>query len=223
MAKRALHSKAIEMRMRGMSYSQIRQQLGVSKSSLSLWLKDYPLSEERIRALRDFSAQRIERCRETKARKREARERNAYERVTRDIGSLSDREIFLCGLFLYWGEGSKTTYTTVSLSNTDPSVLLFFLRWMTVLGVPRDKLRVHLHLYADMDISQEIRYWSHVLNLPVSSFRKPYVKASDRSTLTYTQRFVHGTCNILYENRDIGEYVHAAMESLRDSFVAVEP
>ena len=66
-------SKAIELRKKGMSYSQIKAELGISKSTLSGWLSDMPLSEKRIKELRDFSPMRIERCRNTKMKKRQDR------------------------------------------------------------------------------------------------------------------------------------------------------
>ncbi len=210
------------MRLTGMSYSQIKQELGVSKSTLSVWLQEYPLSEERIRELRDFSVQRIERYRETCARRRQARLRAVHARVAEDIGTLSAREVLLCGLFLYWGEGSKTRNTLVSVSNTDPGVLLFFIRWVVALGAPREKLRVRLHVYADMDPAAEMRYWSRTLGLPLSAFRKPYMKSSNRLSLTYKQPFSHGTCNVIYGNRDISEYVHEAMDVLRAQSLPTE-
>lgn len=104
MALRELREKVLEMRKRGMSYSQIRAEVRVSKSTLSHWLKDIPLSEERIRELRDFSAIRIEKCRNAKAEKKQSRLDAVYEKVSSNIGKLTDREIFLCGIFLYWGE-----------------------------------------------------------------------------------------------------------------------
>ncbi len=51
MAKIKEREKAIELRKKGMSYSQIREKLGTPKSTLSNWLKDHPLSKERIREL----------------------------------------------------------------------------------------------------------------------------------------------------------------------------
>ena len=73
MALRELKEKALKMRKQGMSYSQIRAEVKVSKSTLSLWLRDLPLSNARIRELRDFSAVRIEKCRNTKAEKKQSR------------------------------------------------------------------------------------------------------------------------------------------------------
>lgn len=211
------------MRQQGMSYRQIKAELGVSKGSLSLWLKGMPLSEKRLDELGVNNEGRIERYRETRAKKRNTRLQGVYEKVNKDIGTFSERELFLCGLFLYWGEGGKTENYAVLMANTDPSVLIFFKNWMNLLGVPKEKLKVRLQLYSDMDPLAEVEYWSKILDMPAENFRKPYIKSSNRLGLTYKQNFIHGTCNLLYGNRDIAEYVHTALEVIRNRFVAAQP
>jgi hypothetical protein len=207
MAHREKKVKALEMRRNGASYSMIKEQVGVSKSTLSLWLRDMPLPEERIRELRDFNETRIERTRETKRRKKEVRLEGVREVAKKKIGELNERELFLAGLFLYWGEGAKTKDSSVILSNTDPSMLIFFIQWLQILGVSKDRLKIRINVYSDMNIQKELNYWSDVLKIPLSQFRKPYVKVSKRADITYTQKFIHGTCNVIYENRDVSELV----------------
>ena len=107
---------------------------------------------------------------------------------------------------------------STALSNTDPAMIRFFIRWLESLGVPKNRLRVYVHLYSDMDVQQELRYWSKNLGLPLSSFRKPYVKTSKRNGLSYPQKFTHGTCNLLYGNRDVSEYVRMALDYIRSEF-----
>ena len=217
-ALRKEKTEAIRMRQEGASYSQIRQKVSVSKSSLSLWLRDLPLSSERINELRGHNAVRIERYRETRRRTRESRWTNVRERIAKEFPKFTGRELLIAGLFLYWGEGGKTKLTTTTLSNTDPAMLLFFIRWLTLLGVSKDRLRVHVHLYADMDVQKELKYWSETLGLPRSSFRKPYIKQSNRTDLTYVQKFTHGTCNVIFENRDVSEYILQALDYIRSTF-----
>lgn len=65
MAKRIQQTLAIKMRLEGKSYSQIKEHVKVSKGTLSLWLRKYPLSQEHMRELRDFSEKRIENFRRT--------------------------------------------------------------------------------------------------------------------------------------------------------------
>ncbi len=73
MARKEDKQKALIMRKKGMSYSQIKEKLGVSKSTLSGWLYNMPLSEQRIRELQADSPIRIEKYRNTMRAKRETR------------------------------------------------------------------------------------------------------------------------------------------------------
>ncbi|MCX6703684.1 MAG: helix-turn-helix domain containing protein [Candidatus Zambryskibacteria bacterium] len=214
MARPKDREKALKLRFKGLSYSQIKSEMGLSKSTLSGWLKDYPLSDEQIKKLRDFSPQRIEKCRNTKAQKVKNRLEEVYNKITLDIGVLSEREIFIAGLFLYWGEGSKSERVTTGLSNTDPAMLRFFIKWVKILNVEDKKLHATLQLYTDMNVENEIKFWSKELGLAKNLFKKPYIKESTLAGLTYKRGFGHGTCNLRIFNRDLAEYVHMAMKRL---------
>ena len=220
MARRKDKEKALQLRKKGMSYSQIKEKLGVSKSTLSYWLRDYPLPKERIRELRDWSEQRIERCRETKRKKKETRLSSFYREQKEEIFPLGKRDLFIAGLFLYWGEGTKTGSSTVSLSNTDPSTLLFFMQWLTkCFNVPVDKFKVKLHLYKDMSIKKETLYWSRLLNIPIARFRKPYIKNSKTTDMTYRRKFIHGTCNVIVEDARLLERILMSLKAISDHYM----
>ena len=219
MARRKDKEKAINLRLRGHSYSQIKEELGISKSTLSTWLRDYPLSEERIRELRDLNPQRIERSRNTKRKKREAVLKKAFNACAEDVGELSERDLFIAGLFLYWAEGGKTQRYSVTLTNTNPSMILFFIQWLESLGAKRGKIKVKLHLYSDMDIQEKIDYWSKITGLPKDQFRKPYIKNSKHSDITYKNKFTEGTCNIIYGGKEISDYVLMGVKYLESLFV----
>lgn len=211
-------SKAIELRKKGMSYSQIKAKLGIGKSTLSGWLADIPLSEKRIRELRDFSPMRIERCRNTKLKKREKRLDFVYQQVLKDIGKLSKRDLFLAGLFLYWGEGSKTSKYCTALTNTDPVMVRFFIKWVTTcFDIKKSDLDILLHLYQDMNIENATKFWSKELDIPLSQFKKPYIKESKLSGLTYKNGFGKGTCNVRISGRNLAEYVSQALKYMRNS------
>ncbi|MBL4644688.1 MAG: hypothetical protein JKX80_02360 [Candidatus Pacebacteria bacterium] len=216
MAKRKEKELALKLREQGKTYSEIKECISVSKGTLSLWLRDKPLSDERMREVRDFSEKRIENYRNTMRQKREKVLLRAYCIAKQDIGKLSRRDIFIAGLFLYWGEGSKQDCAEIGLSNTDPAVLKFFLKWLNVLSVPKNRLRIRLQLYSDMCIEKEKQYWSRELKISKSQFRKPYIKKSKLSDITHRQGgFGHGTCVILYGSREINDYVLQSMEYLR--------
>lgn len=211
MALRELKEKVLKMRRSGMSYNQIRAKVKVSKGTLSLWLRDMPLSRERMRELRDNSAIRIEKCRNTKAKKKQDRLDTVYEKVTKDIGKLSSREIFLCGLFLYWGEGTKTSESVSALTNTNPSMIKFFVNWYRTLGIDRGRLKFRLQLYADMDVRKETLFWSYFLDIPLNQFSKPHMKKSNLIDHTYKVGFGHGTCTVSFNNNEMYMYVKSAL------------
>jgi len=213
-----LKSKAIKLRRGGASYSQIKKSIGISKSTLSGWLKNYPLSPERIKELRDFNEQRIESFRNTMRRKREARQEIIYQNEKRYLLPLSAKELYLGGLFLYWGEGLKATKGTFSLSNTNPQMIVFFIKWvMETLNIPKNKIFIRLHIYSDMDEKQELKYWSDLLKIPFTQFKKPYIKPTTLGGLTY-KSFGHGTCNVLVYNTQITEKILLGIKVISEEF-----
>ncbi|QQG42564.1 MAG: helix-turn-helix domain-containing protein [Candidatus Giovannonibacteria bacterium] len=219
MAKIKERQKALRLRKLGQSYAQIKKVLGVSKSTLSYWLRNHPLSVKRIRELRDWNQARIEHYIETRRRKRENILREIYIKEKNIILPLSQQEIFIGGLFLYLGEGGKTKEYELSLSNTDPAILKIFIHWLTkILNVPKNKLRIKLHLYEDMNVRGEIKFWSEELKIPFSQFTKPYIKKTKRSSLTYKGGFGHGTCNVIIGDAKLAKRIFMGLEVIRDYF-----
>ena len=216
MARKEDKQKALTMRKKGMSYSQIKEKLGISKSTLSGWLYDMPLSEKRIRELQADSPIRIERYRNAMKAKRDAKNKVAYESIASKIGTISDREFLIAGLFLYWAEGSKTRTFSIGLTNTNPAMLVLFIRWLKFFDVPKTKLKVHLHLYSDMNIKKQIRFWSKTLNIPLGQFRKPYIKKTLLSSITYTNGFGQGTCSVIVDDGLVSAQVMMGMQYIQD-------
>ncbi len=221
MAKRKLKDKAIELRKNGLSYSQIRNKISVSKSSLSLWLRNHSLSQKHLLYLKQKSGQqRVERHRITMLKKRSLRLNDVYKSVRKKVGHLSKREFFLAGLFLYWGEGSKRNMYELAVSNTDPAMIRFFIKWFDDMNISREKMRATLHVYKDMEAEKYIAIWSKELDLPPSAFTKPFVKKTNLSEITYRTGFQFGTCMLRVYGRDIAEPIHMALRMFQQEMFA---
>jgi hypothetical protein len=220
MAKRKEKEKAIQLRKLGKSYREIRALLLVSKASLSLWLRDYPLSAKKMRELRDFNVKRIEHYQETRRRQRDIKLAEIYKTEKARILPLSRNELLIAGLFLYWGEGSKSTLSNyVAFSNTDPAMIVFFIKWLEHFGCERNKLVIRMHFYKDMDIVKETNYWAKTLRISNSQFKKPYIKESKFSSISYKRGFGHGTCNVLVYDAMLGKKIMMGLKVLRDFFI----
>jgi hypothetical protein len=218
MTKFVERTKVRQLRREGKSYSEIRKIVKVSKSSLSLWLKDIPLTGRQIERIKGNKGKAIERFIETMRLKREKRLLEYYKIQRNKWPPLSDRELFLAGLFLYWGEGNKASRHTISVSNTDPDVLKFSILWMTKsLKIPIKSIKASLQLYSDMNLDEAVDYWVKELGISKDLFNKPYIKMSTRSSIDQ-RGFGHGTCSVSAQSTVIKENLLMAIRGIADFY-----
>ncbi|MBI2008624.1 hypothetical protein HYS82_03150 [Candidatus Amesbacteria bacterium] len=209
--------KAIELRKKGLSYSEIRKRIVVGKSTISDWLKNIELTEAQKQRLYERKLIGVEKLQKIMKSRREMFKKEVYDKQKALIGSLSERELLMVGLGLYWGEGRKGG-SQVSISNTDPSMVNLFLKWLEqCFEVARTnrKLRVILHLYSDMNFEKEAGFWRGYLGLSEEQFNKPYVKVNSRLGLDH-KGFGHGTCMIYYSDVKIKEQIRAAIKLISE-------
>ena len=219
MSKNEEKRLALELRASGQSYTQIKQVLGVSKSTLSLWLRGIPLSKDRIRLLRDRSEIRIEKYRQTMLLKRARRFADSCAIERKTLLPLSERELYIAGLCLYWGEGLKDLRYSIALYNTNPQMIKFALFWyLNCLKVPPNKIKIKLHLYDDMNIEKEQKFWSKELGLPLGQFRKPYIKKASVAALNRKGAFGHGTCSLVLNDVLLKERIMAGIKAVADYY-----
>jgi hypothetical protein len=184
-AKDGLRAKARELRRQGMDYEEIVAQLGVSKSSVSLWVRDLPrpprLTPERC-AMR--TSERMRRYwaaeRPVRAVRRAAASAAASAAAAASIGDLTDREILIAGAVAYWCEGAKNKphrrADRVTFTNSDPEVISFFLLFLDTAGIPRSDLAFQLQIHETADLASAEGFWRTLTGAPPEQFRKVFVK-----------------------------------------------
>lgn len=96
-AKDDIRAKAEAMRRTGMSYREIQAELGVSTSSLSLWLRDIPLTDDEQAELDRRHAHQRAKAGVTNRARRLSVERNAIEQARAQIPAISESELFVAG------------------------------------------------------------------------------------------------------------------------------
>ncbi|KKP32656.1 MAG: hypothetical protein UR20_C0020G0006, partial [Candidatus Woesebacteria bacterium GW2011_GWE2_31_6] len=207
MTKFLERSEVIKLRLQGKSYSEIKQIVNVSKSSLSLWLRNVQLTEKQISGLKEKKIRSVERFIKSMKIKRQIRLETYLNNQKHKWLPLSEREEFIAGLFLYSGEGNKVSSNSISISNTDPSVIKFSYYWMqNCLLIPREKIFLKLHLYDDMNIEEETNFWSKEIGIDKKQFKRPYIKKSSRIDIDQ-KGYGHGTCGVWAFKTEIKENI----------------
>lgn len=202
MAKSNQKIKARKLRKNGISVNQIAKKVGISKSTASYWVRDIILSVEQLEKLRNNSIQGSERGRLKGAfiqkQKRIAKELKSYADGKSKIRKLSNREMLLIGIALYWAEGAKKT-REVQLCNSDPRMINYFINWLiSHFGVePKDiRLIVGINQIHQDRENEVLKYWSEITNFPLAQFRKiSYKKTQNKKT--YENKSQHfGTLSV---------------------------
>ncbi|MEU3851984.1 hypothetical protein [Streptomyces sp. NPDC029554] len=184
-AKDDLREKARELRLQGWTYDRIQVELGCSKSSISLWVRDLP-KPERKRTPEEASAI-ARRGWEATLRLRDEERQRTKETARQAVGALSPRELFLLGVGLYWAEGGKDKpydrRENVCFVNSDPGMIRVFLAWLDLLGVERERVRFAVMIHENADVPSAEQYWANLVEADHSAFHKTTLKRHNPKTV----------------------------------------
>lgn len=184
---------AINMRRAGYSYALIRRSVPVSKSTLTVWLRDIPYQPNGIVQNRIMgAAQNIFLWQQERKRKSIDRARKFAKET---LGSLSKRDLLLFGLGVYVGEGSKTQGVP-KIVNSDPEVICLAVLWFNrVFGVPMENFSVSVHIYPDDNERNTVVFWSKKTGIPMNQFGKTQVDTRVKKTKKRGM-LRHGTAHV---------------------------
>ncbi|WP_190344451.1 hypothetical protein [Streptomyces venezuelae] len=184
-AKDDLRDRARELRLQGLTYDQIQAELGCSKSSISLWVRDLPKVDHRSPSEqgRDAAMKRWAHERPL----REAQRHATVSAAADEVGPLTDRELFLLGVALYWAEGSKSKPyrrdESVVFINSDPGVIRVYLAWLRLLGIEHHRLGFRVMIHESADVAGAEQYWADFVGIERSRLRKTTLKKHNPKTV----------------------------------------
>ncbi|MFF8234458.1 hypothetical protein [Streptomyces caelestis] len=207
-AKDDLRERARELRLQGWTYDQIQVELGCSKSSISLWVRDLP-KPERKRTPEEASAI-ARRGWEATMRLRDEERQRTKEAAKQAVGALSPRELFLLGVGLYWAEGGKDKpydrRENVCFVNSDPGMIRVFMAWLDLLGVERDRLRFTVMIHESADVTGAERYWAEAVGAERSAFNKTTLKRHNPKTVRKNTGDSYRGCLVIKVRRSADLY-----------------
>lgn len=182
-------NKAIELRKQGLSYREILEIIPVAKSSLSLWLKSVGLSKGQKQRLTDKRLASALRGARRKKEIRIALTNEIKNKARGEIGKLIKRELWLIGVALYWGEGSKEKDyrpgSSLQFSNSDSHMIKIYLTWLSeIIKIPKERIifDIYIHENHKDNTNRVINYWSDCTGFSKDNFIHVYFKKNKIKT-----------------------------------------
>ena len=141
-----------QLRTQGFSIPEISHELDQSKSTVFRYIQGVEIAPiYRKRWLDRRNASKIISTRNWIA---------ARIKAERAVSELSDKELTLIGVSLYWAEGAKKDFM---FSNTDPEMIRVFLAILRkIFRVKDDDIKISLRIYEDLDRNACLKYWSMI-------------------------------------------------------------
>ncbi|GLU46913.1 helix-turn-helix domain-containing protein [Nocardiopsis ansamitocini] len=237
-AKPELRARALDLRRQGWSYDAIARELTVSKSSLSLWLRDLPKPEKPYpgpvpegRAMTQKEWE--EHCEDPASTRRRQVQQESVRKRSDDraaaaevVGELGKRELLIIGAAIYWCEGTKAkpwnrNYRVVFV-NSDAGLIKLFLRFLAAMGVEKDRLGFTLSIHESADIGAATEFWAGVVGVGAERFNKPWIKRHNPSTVRKNVGESYQGCLVVqvYRSTELYHRIEALAKQVMDGSVS---
>ena len=190
----SIKEKAINYRERGYSYNMISERMGLSKSTLSGWLKEIPYKPNKA------VKKRIESGRIKSAEYKHNQKVNSIKEMKRiakkELGKLTKRDLWLLGIGLYLGEGTKLQ-ECAQIANSDPEIIKLIIKWLReICGLDTENFTIAIHTYPDNNIKDTINFWSKTTGIPKKQFSKTQIDRRTNKTNKKKRKLPYGTIRL---------------------------
>lgn len=198
--------KARQLRIEGYSIGSIAKTLGVSKGSISVWVRDINLTPEQLDALGKYK--------KTCGVKAGNIKRNKFLKIRSEYQEQGKEKIktasllYCMGCMLFWAEGSKSK-NSIIFTNSDINMIKLFINFLREIGVQNNEISVHINCFLshEDDIIGVKNYWINELDLIGSRFLKPTIKVTKETVENY------GICRISVHNSQLAQQLYGSIQA----------
>jgi len=172
----------------------ISYKLGLAKSTLSCWLKEIPYkpNEKVLKRIQLAPAKSAEIIHNRKV----ANISKIKNLAKKELGEITKRDLWLLGIGLYLGEGSKL-YENIRIINSDPEIIKISLKWFKeVCELKNENFKPSIHLYPDNDIKKTLDYWSKITCIPIKQFGKTQIERRINKSNKKKNKLPYGTVHL---------------------------
>ncbi len=201
--------RAINYRKKGYSYNMITEKTGVNKSTLSNWLSAIPFSPNQELIKRIGLAKLKSASFKHNQKIMEIKEMGELARI--ELGKITKRDLWLLGIGLYLGEGTKS-YEFVRIVNSDPQVIKIAMKWFKeICGLKNENFSPIVHIYPDNDIGETIKYWSKITGIKKEQFGKTQIDIRNNKVAIKRKSLPYGTVHLHIRScgkKEFGKRLH---------------
>jgi hypothetical protein len=177
-----MRAQARLLRKQGLTYQEILRQLPVAKSSLSLWLKDFPLTnaEKHLLKKRKDSNISIGRIRSAASNRQHKIDKDKIFRQEAKLlfENNKDNTLFHTGIALYWAEGAKRN-DMFHFMNSDSDMINVLISWLeNFTEYKRSDLGFRLYIHKPFIRDNWEMWWQKQLHISSTQFKKTIIKPS---------------------------------------------
>lgn len=204
-----LKEKAIEMRKKGISIIKIGKELGVAKSTVSVWTRGVTLTQEQRHALahRPCSTERaIAHSNTFKIR------RLQFQEIGKEKIKKAE-PLYIAGCMLYWGEGSKNINRCELVNSELPMLIVFKKFLLTYFDVSIEDLKLSINAYTDCHTEDDIKkYWLTNLELPDTCLKYTLWNQYPSSSKKKARKLEYGTCALAVYRTEVVQEIFGAIQ-----------
>jgi len=130
---------------------------------------------------------------------------------------LNDKQMFLFGLGLgiYWGEGTKTSKHSLRVTNTNPDIIKYFIRFLLeICQLKKEKISFSLISFNDIDEETARDYWAKQLQISPQKFGKITI-IPHQGKGTYKRKSQFGVCTVHANNIKLRNWLFLELDKLK--------
>ena len=196
--------KALNLRHKGRSITEISEKLNVPKSTVGVWCRNLKLGKKQIERLakRQEAGSYKGRMKflEKIRRDRLFQTNKLKKEGLNEIKSISKRDLFVSGIAMYLSEGATSENNEeVSFTNSDYRAVLFMKKWFREICGVSDKrfvIQIRINKIHKNKVSDTENYWSKIIGVPLNQFSKTILIKSKSKKIYPKNSVYYGTIRL---------------------------
>ncbi len=221
-------ARAVQLRKQGKTYGEIAKQILVSKSTLSLWLRDVEVSAEFLSRIRQKKLDAVKKGWEARRKERIDRTKQITDAAREEVSKFYKQPLWLVGVTLYWAEGHKEKSwrpgALVTFTNMDENTIIIFRNWCRKYMDVSDGdfvYSLYVHATHEMRTLEIKQWWARKLSINPDSIAVYYKKHTTKHVRHNDDDNYHGVCRVRVRksvdmNRRIASWTSEMVRSLED-------